>query len=242
MIDPIDLHAYADQALDASEMARVEAAIRQDPALQSQLLAIQDLKKALQSHCTPVEDPAAWSACRDRIRALDQTHRAESFVSRYSRVFAGGLAALILGVGLMNRMAGPTGSPMSVDDVPRMVAGMAPTNPTDGSQSWIRTQSKQDITDRRLPLMFGQAYSGTVEGRQICAVDVTDGTEIMRLYVLPGTESLEGLQSSFDNRYQVGTLNGLNSVAWKSGDQTLLLMGQRTSIQLQRVAEEMRER
>lgn len=242
MIDPTDLHAYADQALDASELARVEAAIRQDPNLQSELIAIQDLKKTLRANCPPVDDPAAWNACRERIRALDQTNRAETFVSRYSRVFAGGLAALIIGVGLMNRAAGPSGTPMSADDVPRMVAGMAPTNPSDSSQNWIRNQSKQDITDRRLPLMFGQAYRGTVEGRQVYAVDVSDGTEIMRLYVLAGTQSLEGLQNSFDNRYQVGMLNGINAVAWKSDDQTILLMGQRTSIQLQRVAEELRER
>lgn len=230
MTENFDAHILADRQASATELADLQTRIDGDPQLKREYHTVLLLKDTLSRHCTPVSDQAAWQSCRERLNAIDRTRKAERFVSKNAYYLVGGLAAMIIGVGFLQRQ-GASSATFTADQVPQLAAALNPLRDADGGN-----QSQQALQSARMPLRILQAYSGLYQGTPISAVDFTDGASRMKLISIEGKTELQGFEQSRDRSYQFGVMNGNNCVAWTENGRTFLLLGNKHQIQLEAVA------
>src|SRR5687768_482942 len=99
-----DISALADDQLEASRAAEMRKAMEADPALRSQYEAILSLKRSLRNDLPDHDSPQTLSLCLDRVRELDRVGRTENVVHKFRYAIASGLATLIVGAAVFNRM------------------------------------------------------------------------------------------------------------------------------------------
>ena len=77
MIDPLELHAYADGQLDKADRDRVARQLETDAASKAELDSIVALKQFVSAKCEAVECKEEWRKCVGRLNELDKSKRAE---------------------------------------------------------------------------------------------------------------------------------------------------------------------
>jgi hypothetical protein len=241
MIDPLELHAYADGELTQTEEDRIRQQLQDDPQGQLELRTIQGLKATLSKHCEPVECRAQWSACVGRLNELDKTRRTETFVGKYAWALCGVIMLFILAGGVATRL-GP-GNSMGSPDLARAVASLgAPSRPSSQQPEEVRrwldgivgTASKVISPDRLTVL---GASTGEMDGYRVSQIALRDRNGDLNLMMLKANLDLNELPSAGDGRYHTSKLQGTNCIAWNDGGMTLVLAGERSFEELKETAE-----
>jgi len=238
MIDPQDLHAYADEQLGKADKQRIRAALESDPAKQAELQQIIDLKAILamkgESHTCDV----TWKRCVSRLDELDKSRRIESFVGKYSWGLCGIIFASIMVGGVISRQGGG----VRTDDVARYASLLQPGG----------TQPKQDSSDlRRLrenltgptgtpdysQLQIRGAVESWQSGQHVMALKLADGKGTMALMQVAGSRPGEGMAPIAGTKFYAGMVGRQNSVAWEKGGHLMVLIAPRPYDELVQIAE-----
>lgn len=103
MNDITNIHALADNELDAETKQMVEASLSSDPAARREFEAVCALK-AVMSRVDPTECDAVWKKCTKRLDELDKSRKVEGLVTRNAWALCAVFAVAILGAGVMNKM------------------------------------------------------------------------------------------------------------------------------------------
>ncbi|CAN5430017.1 hypothetical protein BH11ARM1_BH11ARM1_17760 [soil metagenome] len=230
MIDPLELHAYADGQLSKQDEGRVRASLKQDAAAQAELDSILSLKKALHS-VDAVECSAAWAKCVGRLDELDKANRTESFVGRYAWALCGVFFLCILGGGMFNRMS--PGSQMQAADVARAAASLTPAaGPRSQEPAEVAHflddlvgKASKSLTPDRLQVVNGA--TGEVDGHRVSKLGLHDADGDLCLIIINDVLDLSNLKQASDPNFRVGSLQGMNSVAWTENNVTMILAGNR---------------
>jgi anti-sigma factor RsiW len=240
MIDPIELHAFADGELSSAREAVLRKQLAESPQAQAELQSILALKKALREKCIATECRLEWAGCVGRLNELDRARRAERFVGRYAWALCGVFLITILAGGLTSRNDGPES--VSMSDISRIATTLAPsrTPPVqdEARERWLDDllgQARKSVDPNRVRIL---GYSGgQLDGRPVNVFSLQDGHGKFALLVLPGVYNLEGTQElPQDQAFKLGHLQGLNCVVWTDGRNTLSVVGKRTHEDLIQVA------
>lgn len=111
MSDWLEIHALADNELDAESEAEARKAVEGSPAAASEYRSVQTVKETLASKAVQAEVSDAWKKCRGRLDEIDKTHRAESFVGRFSWALSGLFVVALVSTAIYNRTVNPRSSP-----------------------------------------------------------------------------------------------------------------------------------
>lgn len=246
MSDWLEIHALADEQLDAAEKKRVEDRVAGCAESQKELHAIKSVKSALSSRCDTIDCRATWSRCVKRLDEMDKAHRIESFVGRYSWALCSLFLVFIFGAAMFNRFGG--GPRVNASQVPGMAASMAPYLFAPRSQSRSDVVEFQDKAVGRAPVRLQPAESMPsvqvvrgasvfIDGRHHVRIDMLDSGRPVTLVAIQGAK-LEGVDPvpGRDGLSQ-GQVNGRNCVAWIDGDYTVLLMGDESIAELCNLAD-----
>lgn len=240
MIDPIELHAFADGELSAEREAVLRKQLAESPQAQAELQSILALKKALREKCLAAECRQEWSACIGRLNELDRSRRAERFVGRYAWALCGVFLITILAGGLTSRNG--RSDSVSMSDISRIATTLAPSRTPpmqdEARERWLDEllgQARKSVDPNRVRIL---GYSGgELDGRPVNVFSLQDGRGKFALLVMPGVFNLEGTQELPQDRgFKLGHLQGLNCVVWTDGHNTLAVVGKRTYEDLVQVA------
>jgi anti-sigma factor RsiW len=230
MIDPLELHAYADGELDRETEDRVRRQLQSDPSSSAEVASVQALKGAL-GRLQPVECKAEWRACVARLDELDKVKRTEGFVSRYAWALCGVIFLFILAGGITTRLAPSTS--MASSDLARAVASLgASSKPTSQQPAEVR-QWLDRLVGRASDLISPDglvvlgANSGEVDGYRVAQIELRDREGDMALVVLNANMSLGDMPTTTDPQFRAGQLQGVNCLAWNDGGYTLVLAANR---------------
>lgn len=240
MIDPLELHAYADGELDKQSEDRVRRQLQQCSASQAELDCIQNLKLAMKANCPPMECADAWKSCVGRLDELDKVKRTESFVGKYAWALCGVFLFFILAGGVISRMG--TGRDMGGKDLARIAGSLGPVSrPTSreaqDKKRWldqIMGQASQVISPDRIDVL-GVA-TGSVDGHRVSQLALQDGRGPLTMLVVDAQLDLASIPESPDPRYRASNLQGVNCLVWAQGDYTLILAGERAYEELVQTA------
>lgn len=246
MSDWLEIHALADEQLDATEKKRVEDRLAGSEECQKELHAIRSVKTALSSRRDTIDCRATWTRCVKRLDEMDKAHRIESFVGRYSWALCSLFLVFILGAAMFNRFAG--GPRVNTSQVPEMAASMAPYLFAPRSQSRSDVVEFQNKAVGRAPVRLLPAEampsvqiirgaSVFIDGRHHVRIDLLDSGRPVTLVAMQGAK-VEGFEPvpGRDGLSQ-GSVNGRNCVAWTDGDYTVLLIGDEGIPELCRLAD-----
>ncbi|HRF58395.1 MAG TPA: hypothetical protein PLH94_00610 [Fimbriimonadaceae bacterium] len=245
MSDYLEIHALADGELSAQEQVRVRDRIESDPRAKAEFVAVTLVKSTVQTRCVPVANDEVWSACRERLDAIDKTKRVEGFVGRYAWALCLGFLIMIVGAASFNRM--PNRQSVDTGDMARMVAGMTPIpmptqKPPAEVQRWAERQL--DGAPVQLPAESMQVQSlsrGLYEGRRAMMVRLADARGSVALLVVEDTHSVEGMQGASDARlFGHGQVDGMNCISWVEDGVACLLVGARPPMELEGIAQQIR--
>jgi len=234
MIDPIDLHAFVDGELSPQQEAAVRSSLRGSPEVAREAEAIRSLKAAL---ATKLEAPAAgqsWKKCVKRLDELDKTKQVEKFVGRFAPAAC---AALFVGILLVGRFAGHRyPGTVSGPDLARMFGSMAPDRQP---SRWLDTLIKQSFQSTPDHLTVRGVKSGSIEGLPVRCFSCRDANGNLSILVFPQPLVFEGMAPMADHpNIKVGTLDGVNCVAWTQGGRSIILAAERKYVDLATVAAE----
>ncbi len=230
MIDPLELHAYADKELDRESEDRVRRQLQQDPSSQAELDTILGLKAVLQTHCKTEACTTQWSACVDRLAELDKVQRTESFVGKYAWALCGVFFMFILVGGITSRM-GPSkgiGSP----DLARAVASLGqPSSPSSQQPKEVRKwldslvgKASELISPENV--IVGPVATGQIDGYRVAQISMRDGKGNLALLLMNADLDISDMPS-WTADLKVGKLQGINCLVWNEGGYTLVFAGDR---------------
>lgn len=103
MNDNLDIHAYADNQLDAQTRAQIEAALAENGSLKREYDDICQMKQ-LVSKLETEDCSALWKKCSGRLDEIDRASRVQRFVSKNAWSLCAVFAIAIIGAGVMNRI------------------------------------------------------------------------------------------------------------------------------------------
>jgi hypothetical protein len=231
MIDPLELHAYADKELDRESEDRVRRQLQNDPASQAELDTILGLKSTLQDHCKTVECNQQWKACVGRLDELDKVRRTESFVGKYAWALCGLFFMFILVGGIATRMSPSRG--MGSPDLVRAVASLGqPSTPSSQQPQEVRKWldsllgAASELISPEKVVVLGAA-TGQIDGYRVAQLALRDGTGDLQLLLLNVNLDLSEMPDSSEPNLKAGKLQGVNCLAWNENGYTLVFAGDR---------------
>ncbi len=243
MSDWLEIHALADNELDAKSKAEARKAVEGSPAAASEYRSVQTVKETLASKAVQAEVSDAWKKCRGRLDEIDKTHRAESFVGRFSWALSGLFVVALVSTAIYNRTVNPQA--LRTGDVARMVAGLAPQYSSSQGQpqdmsTWVKS-SPVTLDTGSLKVM---AYAeGHYREHPVAMIQLSDREGNLALVVVRGAGRLEGGEPMLGySGYQSGQIDTLNFVAWQDRGYSLMIMGPRPHEDLRSTAESIRLR
>lgn len=219
MNDRLDLHALEDGALSAAEADAVRRRMSESVELQREFEAIQDVKRALQQHCTGVSCDVTWSKCQDRLSEIARTERVNSFVGRYAWQFCGAFVVLVAVAGAWTRMNGQSNT-FDPSQVPNM-AGFTPLQRGAADPNGFQRFLYSAWT------LHG-AYRGVVDGRELIRYDLSDGVGDFSVFVAPGVDKLEGPCHR--------EIHGKNCFSWIQNGSQIMVVAERDHRELEAIA------
>lgn len=239
MINPLDLHALADEELEPNRAAEVREALRHDAEAASEFNAILNLKDCVREKVRPTADcEEVWRGCVGRLNEIDRSRRVEAFVGRYAWAICGAFFACILVGGLTNH-GKPSGGTASAD-LARMFANLVPTGSPASAQNphWVDGllgQARHSIDPSRFSVQ--NAAEGWVDGRRVVRLGLRDASGDLVLMVITGSVSFDGMEPLASNaQFQAGQMGRANFVTWRRGETSLVLFGVRSPDELAQVA------
>ncbi|AIE83548.1 anti-sigma factor family protein [Fimbriimonas ginsengisoli] len=230
MIDPIELHAWADGEIAPERESAIRTALAESPESRAELEAILGVKRLLREKVKPVECHAEWKACASRIKELNRTRKVERFVSgRTAWGLAGGLFGVILLAGMFKHA--PEDANIHSADLARLVTnfgpsrGMDPATKKDVDQLLI--EAGQSLDPNRLSVL--SSARGEVDGRPVTRLALRDAAGDLALVMVPDLLQLDGLgEVRRDHSYRLGHIGQWNCIAWAEGRYTMMLVADRS--------------
>lgn len=231
MIDPLELHAYADGQLEATDRARVSRQLETDPASKAQLDSILSLKQFVSTNCQAVECKDEWKKCLGRLNELDKAKRTESFVGKYAWALCGVFFVAILMGGVMSRNNPNSGRESA--DLARLAASFSPAGAPVSKEPvamrrWLDSlvgQAAASVSPERLDIV--SASTGELDGSRAAKLVLRDSGGDMALVMVNSNLNLDELPMGGEQPYHVGQLQGSNCIAWHDRENTLVLVGNR---------------
>lgn len=233
------LSAFIDGQVDDQERERVRRDIESNPAAATAYAELQHIRNATMTLGAALPPDAAWKACVNRLNEIDGSRRAESFVGRYAWGMCGAFFLLIAGAGVMNRMST---SHLKANDVSRM-ASLSPfsvlSHPSQEQVGKFLQDAVGPAPLRNLTVLtVVSAQAGTAEdGRPFVRLTIEDRSGQMALFVIPNQEGLEGLEPLEGTSMETGKIANGNCVAWNANRYEMVLVGERPTDDLVRIAE-----
>ena len=240
MIDPIELHAYADGQLDQADRERIARQLESDFESKMELDSILSLKKLVSGNCHAVECRDEWKKCVGRLNELDKSKRAESFVGRYAWALCGIFFMAILIGGVVSRNSPSAGGQST--DIARVVASMSPTGGPVSKEpaklrKWLDSlvgQAAASVSPERLNIV--SASTGELDGARAARIILQDRSGEMALLLVNSDLNLGELTPTSTSAFRAGQLQGSNFIAWHNTGNTYVLVGNRSYDDLVKVA------
>ena len=191
------------------------------------------LKETLPVACKPVPNEEAWAKCVGRLSSLDKSKTSEHLVGKYAWA-----ACLVLVVGIL--AAGVTNRTMGAKTVTStQIASLL--NPTSGGSTGvpeIESATSLNLSGYRVT----NTVRGFVDGKPFVRYSLRDRLNLggLALVMVQNMDKIEGI--SEDTRYRgihSGQINGTHAVTWRVGNDSCLLLGERTTDELTQIAVEM---
>jgi anti-sigma factor RsiW len=231
MIDPLELHAYADGELSKEERGKIEERLRNCAESRREIECIQNLKRAIRSECKAVECEAEWGRCTERIRELNQSRRATTFVSRYAWAMCAVFFVFILAGAFVNRTIG--GSQMQGADLARVVSTLAPVGGPASQEpeaigTWLDSllgHARHSVSPDRLDIRGAQR--GEIDGHPVVQLQCRDAAGDMSLLIVNGILDFSNMPSFGNTDFRVSTVQGMNCLVWTDGRFSMALVGNR---------------
>jgi anti-sigma factor RsiW len=226
VIEPLNLHAFADGELSSDEMARLDKEIAESPEASRELEAIRSLKTCLQTRLDQPDAGTLWKQCASRLDELDKVKRAETFVGKYAWALSALLFVVILSGGMLNRMRGSSVGVGQVASISSDMTSMSAPRLSQPEQlrSWITDQTghrPRIVVDPAKVRAY--AYTDQIEGR-IVRFQIDEGNGTVELMVIPNITKVEGVRSIGDGMF-AGQINGLNCVTWPDSGCAVIVIG-----------------
>lgn len=242
MSDYSQIHALADNELTAAERAEAEARLQVCDKSRAEYETVKALKGVLQSKCEPVKCDETWAKCQDRLKELDRTKRVERVVGRYAWAMCAFFVVAIFSAGMVNRMMPKN---VAASEVARMSAGFAPiTAPQPNAANEERRKWVDGIFGKPMPVrtdalrLVGGAR-GTVNGVDTVRIDFVDQRGPIALFVIPSA-AISDLQVD-EEGYGLVSVHEQNGLAWRDGEVTFLVLGNRSPELLRGAASQLRK-
>jgi hypothetical protein len=233
LIDLKKLHAYSDGELSSEERAMLEADLSTCKASQQELLAISQLKSQLRK-IEPKSCEATWKSCRDRLNQIDRIEKSGNFITRHSWAAVAVVAALVIVGGGINRKAEST--KVSNASLAGVVSGLK--KQTGDSQTQANADRVLDTVDRRMnQVQYAFHRNVTLNGIAARESVLLDRLGELRLLSIQGSSNIEGMEPVSGEKYLAGQLTpSLNAISWNARKMTFVLVGDRSHLDLIRLA------
>jgi len=241
--DPLIIHAYVDGETSPEERAAVEARIASDQQSSLLYLAIRDLKITVQKHVQPVPHDELWSQCRKRLAEIDGREKAERFVTKYAWGICGAfLLAIVLG-GVVNRYSPERR--VQPQDLSRMMNLLAlPSFSRQPQQAQQVIQQVSPLSKLRFQFENETPISvstAAVSGHPIGRITLQDPEGRVALLVIADSDGVEGTEPmGFGSDYCAGRFADINCVSWQDAHCTMIIVGDRSFVDLANVAQRIR--
>ncbi|MEZ0324411.1 MAG: anti-sigma factor [Fimbriimonas sp.] len=236
MIDPLELHAYADKELDRESEDRVRRQLQDCSASQAELETILGLKATLTKHCESHDCKDQWKACVGRLDELDKVKRTESFVGKYAWALCGLFFMFIFVGGIATRLSSSNG--MGSPDLARAVASLGqPISPSSQQPKEVRKwldslvgKASELISPENV--IIGPVATGEIDGYRVSQINMRDGKGNLALLLMNADLDISDMPS-WTQDLKVGKLQGVNCLIWNDQGYTLVFAGDRPYDQLE---------
>ncbi|MDR3692799.1 MAG: hypothetical protein P4L46_25690 [Fimbriimonas sp.] len=228
MIEPIDLHAFADGELNSVDRTELQAKLDASPDAVRELESIRNLKALLKRQAQEVETRESWKHCVGRLDEIDKARRVESVVGRFAPALCGLFLFTILVGGLVARRHGETSGPKEY------VSRLLPFRSS--------SESKQDKDEAEwLTHLFNQVRQSRIHTFHVLKVNgyIADGIPVTRMslrddkgdllvLLLPKSVDFGELTPMAGHpEYTSGQYGQTNCVARSNGASTTVLLADR---------------
>lgn len=224
------MHRLADGEVDASEKAAAMELVATDKTCANEYAWAKYLKTTLASSCKPVEDQVTWEKCMGRLDNMDKVRTSEHLVGKYAWA-----ACLVLVVGIL--AAGITNRTMGAKTVTStQIASLL--NPSSGGGTGmpeVESATSLSLDGYRVT----STVNGTVDGKAFVRYSLRDRLNLggLALVVIQNMDQVEGIGEETRVRgIKSGLINGTNAVTWRVGNDSCLLLGERTTDELTKIA------
>ena len=237
MIEPTQLHAYADGEASPAEANALRESLKSDPQAQAEVDSILNLKDFIAKNAIVHNDDEAWKGCLVRLDGIDKTRRVEGFVGRYAWAICGVLFLFI--VSGRSAMRNVQGDNARTADLARIIGSSRPT------PQWKQEQAKMyedllGLVGHNLDptaIEAGFPTYGLVRDMAAVRVPLRDRQGDFAVTRIAGTLNLQDTAPTTGNpEFSIGVANGENCLVWHSRGYTYVLSGTRSLNSLSEVA------
>jgi hypothetical protein len=237
MIDPGELHAFADGQLDKADHDRISRELELDAVSRAEVDSIIAIKTFVGTHAKVISCSDEWQACRARLAEIDKVLKPESLITRFAWAICGVFFVAILAGGILNRTVG-AGGRSGNGELAQIVASMTPAGSANTGEprelrKWLDTmvgQAAASVDPQRLDVL-NRSYA-EFDGKRAVRLGLRDASGDLSLVVIDGDVNLEELPASNVEPYRTGQLQSTNFIAWHEHGDTFLLSGARPFDQL----------
>jgi hypothetical protein len=231
MNDWLEVHALLDEELSPEERTRVQDKVKTCKTSEAEWRAVRELKTIISEKCAhPADCDEVWLACTKRIKQLDRTKTAESFVGKYAWGLCGSFCVMILLAAGYSRMNGGNLRPSDLQSVD---AGLIPIpSPRSQATSDLRTWLQDNLSQTMHPAqdqvtVERGAFGHLPDGRRVTEASLHDSTGALTLFVVEQANKVDDVEH-VDTRYSGGTIGSKNCITWTDGGNAYLLAGERS--------------
>ncbi|MCW5941567.1 MAG: hypothetical protein KIS66_05005 [Fimbriimonadaceae bacterium] len=242
MNDLLDVHSLADGECRGDDLDRATR-LADAPAGRRELEAVRALRACLRSKLEQPSVDDAWSQCVRRLDAIDKTRRIESFVGRYAWGLSGILLAALVGTAMLQRTFGAPD--VRARDVAMLASGMFPSGESrllDASRyrQWFQDAFGSQPSESQAWRVSG-GVAMTFHGRRMARVNLSDGKGDVSLVMVEDPAAARATTPFTDHVYFCAqTMREMNCVTWEENGFALMVVGDRSTDELHRLADELR--
>lgn len=234
-------HALADGELSGEEVKAAERRLASSQAVRAEYETVTALKTILREKAESHPGYDAWTACRERISAIDRAKRTEGFVGRYAWAMCLVLFLTIVGAGALNRTGRNAlrASEMAGDSTSLSQVPITSADASGVTGLLSRFFGRSPIKLEEAPLRVKAMMRGQIDGREAARLAIEDGRGQLSLTIVAGVEQVDGLENSGQSRnYYIGRINTFDAVGWTDRGFGMLLVGEsRSPDDLKRIAD-----
>lgn len=233
MIEVSRLHAYSDGELSKEERAALEADLSTCKLSQQELLSISQIKAQLRK-IEPETCDVTWKACRERLNQIDRIERSGNFLTRHSWAAVAVVAMMVIIGGAINRNA--ESKKVSNASLAGVVSGLK--RQKQDTQAQANADRVLETVDRRMnQVQYLVHRNVTLNGIPARESVLFDRLGELRLLSFQSAANIEGMEAMNGEKYLAGQLTpSLNAIAWNARGLSFVLVGDRSHLDLVRLA------